>query len=178
MLYLASNFSSLDPRDMIYGLHGILQYTDTTTLLKPDYSKSLLEVYRDSVEAAFLNCLVIRHRQREIFLDSTLEVGNKDPTTNQGCLRPEVPNGERWTMGAFEPTTNSRSFGQRLWLTVGRNSYKTRGMHIRCSWGLCKKPMVRWGSVVSIVVFSFCCFVFGFTFYIGFTMSWVYSLWL
>ena len=103
------------------------------------------------------------------------------------CLRPEVRNGDRWTMGAFDPTTNSSSFGQRLgwlgvcngwsprtcdgfselmtqplwgnlWLAVGRNSYKARIMHIRCSWGLCKKPMVRWGSVVSIVVFSSCCF--------------------
>lgn len=55
MLYLASNFSSLDPRDMIYGLRGLLKYSDTTDLLVPDYSKTLLEVYRDSVEAAFRN---------------------------------------------------------------------------------------------------------------------------
>jgi hypothetical protein len=55
MLYLASNFSSMDPRDVIYGLRGLMEFYDGGRLLKPDYSKSTIEVYRDSVEAAFLN---------------------------------------------------------------------------------------------------------------------------
>lgn len=55
MLYLASNFSCLDGRDMIYRLRGLMRYSDPTSLLEPDYNKTLIEVYRDSVEAAFLN---------------------------------------------------------------------------------------------------------------------------
>ena len=55
MLYLASNFSSLDPRDVIYGLRGLMKLSDSAGLLDPDYSKLTVEVYRDSVEAAFVN---------------------------------------------------------------------------------------------------------------------------
>jgi hypothetical protein len=55
MLYLASNFSSMDPRDLIYGLRGLMKFSDGGGLLEPDYSKSTIEVYRDSVEAAFVN---------------------------------------------------------------------------------------------------------------------------
>jgi hypothetical protein len=55
MLYLASNFSSLDPRDVIYGLRGMMELGKGAELLEPDYSKSAAEVYRDSVEAAFVN---------------------------------------------------------------------------------------------------------------------------
>jgi hypothetical protein len=55
MLYLASNFSSLDPRDVIYGLRGMMKIDKGGELLKPDYSKSVAEVYRDSVEAALVN---------------------------------------------------------------------------------------------------------------------------
>jgi hypothetical protein len=55
MLYLTSNFSSMDPRDVIYGLRGLMEFSDGGGLLKPDYSKSTIEVYRDSVEAAFIN---------------------------------------------------------------------------------------------------------------------------
>lgn len=55
MLYLASNFSSLDPRDVIYGLRGMMQIDKGAELLKPDYSKTVAEVYRDSVEAALVN---------------------------------------------------------------------------------------------------------------------------
>jgi hypothetical protein len=56
MLYLASNFSCLDDRDMIYGLRGLMHLTESSpqaNLLDPDYSKSTTEVFRDSVEAAF-----------------------------------------------------------------------------------------------------------------------------
>ncbi|KAF4945241.1 hypothetical protein FGADI_12101 [Fusarium gaditjirri] len=53
MLYLASNFSSTDPRDMIYGLHGLMSVTRGSELLYPDYGKSTVEVYMDSVAAAF-----------------------------------------------------------------------------------------------------------------------------
>jgi hypothetical protein len=55
MLYLASNFSATDPRDMIYGLRGLMNFSDGAKLLDADYSKSIVNVYRDSVEAAFVN---------------------------------------------------------------------------------------------------------------------------
>ncbi|KAL8940285.1 MAG: hypothetical protein Q9216_002897 [Gyalolechia sp. 2 TL-2023] len=55
MLYLASTYSCLDARDVIYGLRGLMELSDGGELLDPDYSKSVLEVYRDSVEAAILN---------------------------------------------------------------------------------------------------------------------------
>lgn len=55
MLYLASNFSSTDPRDMIYGLHGLMTITRGSELLYPDYDKSTVEVYMDSVSAAFVD---------------------------------------------------------------------------------------------------------------------------
>ncbi|KAI0973321.1 heterokaryon incompatibility protein-domain-containing protein [Xylaria arbuscula] len=55
MLYLASNFSATDPRDVIYGLRGMIKCEDGGWLLDPDYSKSTVDVYRDSVEAALIN---------------------------------------------------------------------------------------------------------------------------
>ncbi|PMD25432.1 hypothetical protein NA56DRAFT_686025 [Hyaloscypha hepaticicola] len=55
MLYLASNYFSLDPRDVIYGLRGMMKIDKGAELLKPDYTKSVDEVYRDTVEAAFVN---------------------------------------------------------------------------------------------------------------------------
>ena len=55
MLYLASNFFSLDPRDVIYGLRGMMDLGKGAKLLEPDYSKSVAEVYQDSVEAALVN---------------------------------------------------------------------------------------------------------------------------
>lgn len=54
MLYLASTYSCIDARDVIYGLRGAMKYFNGAELLEPDYSKSILEVYRDSVEAAIL----------------------------------------------------------------------------------------------------------------------------
>jgi Heterokaryon incompatibility protein (HET) len=55
MLYLASNFAATDPRDVIYGLRGMMKSEEAGWLLDPDYSKSTLQVYRDSVEAAFID---------------------------------------------------------------------------------------------------------------------------
>ncbi|KAI1264749.1 heterokaryon incompatibility protein-domain-containing protein [Xylariaceae sp. FL1019] len=55
MLYLASTFEATDPRDVIYGLRGMIQCDNGGWLLDPDYAKTTLDVYRDSVEAAFLN---------------------------------------------------------------------------------------------------------------------------
>jgi Heterokaryon incompatibility protein (HET) len=55
MLYLASNFSCMDARDVIYGLRGLMNISTSAELLNPNYSKSTVEVYRDSVEAAFVN---------------------------------------------------------------------------------------------------------------------------
>ena len=58
MLYLASNFACQDDRDMIYGLRGLMNLpepSDQATLLNPDYDKSTVEVFRDSVEAALLD---------------------------------------------------------------------------------------------------------------------------
>ena len=55
ILYLASTYSCLDARDIIYGLRGLMEFSDGGDLLEPDYSKSTLEVYRDSVEAAIVD---------------------------------------------------------------------------------------------------------------------------
>lgn len=55
MLYLASSFSCLDARDVIYGLRGFMELVAGAELLKPDYSKSVVDVYRDSVEAALVD---------------------------------------------------------------------------------------------------------------------------
>ncbi|KAF3939357.1 hypothetical protein ABW19_dt0206404 [Dactylella cylindrospora] len=55
MLYLASNYGCLDPRDVIYGLRGLMKFSKGAEILKPDYNKQTLEVYRDSVEAALVN---------------------------------------------------------------------------------------------------------------------------
>jgi Heterokaryon incompatibility protein (HET) len=55
MLYLVSNFSCFDERDVIYSLRGLMEFSDGAEILDPDYNKSTVEVYRDSVEAAFVN---------------------------------------------------------------------------------------------------------------------------
>lgn len=55
LLYLATNFNSTDPRDVIYGLRGLIESHKGSNLLDPDYSKSTADVYRDSVEAAMLD---------------------------------------------------------------------------------------------------------------------------
>lgn len=55
MLYHASNFFWTDPGDFIFGLRGLTKFSDVAGLLDPDYSMSTMEVYRDSVEAAFVN---------------------------------------------------------------------------------------------------------------------------
>ena len=55
MMYLASNYSSMDTRDAIYGLRGLMEFSDGAGLLSPDYSKAIVDVYRDSVEAALVN---------------------------------------------------------------------------------------------------------------------------
>ncbi|PQE10509.1 heterokaryon incompatibility protein [Rutstroemia sp. NJR-2017a BVV2] len=55
MLYLASNFSCTDHRDFIYGLRGLMTFSDGAELLLPDYRKSVTEVYRDCAEAALIN---------------------------------------------------------------------------------------------------------------------------
>ena len=54
-LYLASNFLSTDAKDHIYGLRGLMEFREGGELLDPDYTKSVTEVYRDSVEAALVN---------------------------------------------------------------------------------------------------------------------------
>ncbi|KAL9587169.1 MAG: hypothetical protein Q9212_000442 [Teloschistes hypoglaucus] len=54
-LYLASTYSCLDARDVIYGLRGLMEVSNGGKLLSPDYSKSALAVYRDVVEAAILD---------------------------------------------------------------------------------------------------------------------------
>jgi hypothetical protein len=55
MLYLASNFSCLDERDMVFGLRGLMRISIAPEVLDPDYSKSTTDVYRETVEAAFVN---------------------------------------------------------------------------------------------------------------------------
>jgi hypothetical protein len=54
MLYLASSFASTDPRDQVYGLRGLMNFSDGAGLLDPDYGKLTIEVYRDSIEAGFI----------------------------------------------------------------------------------------------------------------------------
>ena len=54
-LYLASTYSCTDPRDVIYGLRGLMEISTGAGLLDPDYNKPVLEVYRDAVEASLLN---------------------------------------------------------------------------------------------------------------------------
>ena len=72
MLYLASTYSCLDARDVIYGLRGLMEFSNGGELLDPDYSKPVLEVYRDSVEAALLN-----FQNTDIF---TYITGNENPS--------------------------------------------------------------------------------------------------
>ncbi|KAH9885052.1 heterokaryon incompatibility protein-domain-containing protein [Xylariomycetidae sp. FL2044] len=55
ILYLASNFRATDPRDVVYGLRGMMKCNDGGWLLEPDYNKTTVDVYRDSVEAALIN---------------------------------------------------------------------------------------------------------------------------
>ncbi|KAI0485339.1 hypothetical protein GGR56DRAFT_70142 [Xylariaceae sp. FL0804] len=55
MLYLASTFSATDPRDVIYGLRPMMDCAEGGELLDPDYGKTTVEAYRDSVEAALIN---------------------------------------------------------------------------------------------------------------------------
>lgn len=45
----ADTFQASDPRDLVYGILGL---TRSPTLLRPDYSASVLEVYRDAIKAA------------------------------------------------------------------------------------------------------------------------------
>ena len=72
MLYLASTYSCLDARDVIYGLRGLMEFSDGSNLLDPDYSKSILDVYRDSVEAAIIN-----FQNTDVF---TYVTGNENPS--------------------------------------------------------------------------------------------------
>jgi hypothetical protein len=55
MFYLAPNYGCLDTRDNIYGLRGLIKLSKEVHMLDPDYSKSTLQVYRDSIEAALVN---------------------------------------------------------------------------------------------------------------------------
>ncbi|CAN9267614.1 unnamed protein product [Alternaria alternata] len=52
---LASNYGCVDARDTIYVLRGLMKLPKDGHMLDPDYSKSRLELYRDSVEAALMN---------------------------------------------------------------------------------------------------------------------------
>lgn len=72
MLYLASTYSCLDARDVIYGLRGLMELSNGSELLEPDYSKSTLEVYRDSVEAA-----IIDYQTTDVF---TYITGDENPS--------------------------------------------------------------------------------------------------
>jgi hypothetical protein len=72
MLYLASNFACTDLRDQIFGLRGLMKTTIGGELLRPDYTKSTLEVYRDSVEAALMDF-------------QNTDVLNYTPATHMSC---------------------------------------------------------------------------------------------
>jgi hypothetical protein len=72
MLYLASNYSTMDDRDVIYGLRGLMKFSKGAEILRPDYHKTTIEVYRDSVEAALVN-----FENTDVLLYVT---GNEDPS--------------------------------------------------------------------------------------------------
>lgn len=72
MLYLASNYSTMDDRDVIYSLRGLMKFSKGAELLEPDYNKSTIEVYRDAVEAALVN-----FENTDVLLYIT---GNEDPS--------------------------------------------------------------------------------------------------
>ncbi|KAJ6257802.1 hypothetical protein Dda_7591 [Drechslerella dactyloides] len=55
MLYLASNYSCWEPKAHVYGLRGLMKFSNGADILIPDCKKTTLEVYRDSVEAALTN---------------------------------------------------------------------------------------------------------------------------
>ena len=44
----------MDPRDVIYGLRGLIKVSFGVGLLDPNYNKLIFEVYRDSVEVSLL----------------------------------------------------------------------------------------------------------------------------
>ena len=77
MLYLASNFSSTDPRDQIYGLRGLMKFSHAAGLLDPDYGKSTVEVYRDSVEAGFVH---FQNTDVLLYRADNDRTGNKTPS--------------------------------------------------------------------------------------------------
>ncbi|KJZ75257.1 hypothetical protein HIM_05451 [Hirsutella minnesotensis 3608] len=78
MLYLASNFSSTDTRDAIYGLLGLIELSGGG--LEPDYSKSPMEVYQDSVREA-----LIQFQRTDVLLYAT---GNETPSWAPRWNRP------------------------------------------------------------------------------------------
>lgn len=103
MLYLASNFSSTDARDAIYGLFGLLRIPDRLGLLEPNYGKSVVEVYRDSVQAAldhFHNTDVllyvtgdgtpswVPHWNRPMLFRNPFRFGRSLPWRPAGCSGP------------------------------------------------------------------------------------------
>ncbi|KAI8623707.1 hypothetical protein F5Y19DRAFT_481399 [Xylariaceae sp. FL1651] len=51
ILYILSSFAATDPRDVVYGLRGMMRYVDGGWLLGPSYSKSTEEIFLDSVAA-------------------------------------------------------------------------------------------------------------------------------
>ncbi|PVH72238.1 hypothetical protein DL98DRAFT_660192, partial [Cadophora sp. DSE1049] len=60
------------PRDHIYGLRGLMKFSDGAGLLDPDYGKSEIEVYRDSVEAG-----LVHFQNTDVLLYRT---GNETPS--------------------------------------------------------------------------------------------------
>ncbi|KAH8624728.1 hypothetical protein IG631_20193 [Alternaria alternata] len=55
ILYLTSSYGCLDAGDTTCGLRGLMKLPKDFHLLDSNYSKSRLEIYRDSVEAAPMN---------------------------------------------------------------------------------------------------------------------------
>lgn len=72
MMYLASNYECTDPKDQIFGLWGLMKVDKGASLLSPNYEKTLIDVYQDSVEAAFLD------------FENT-DILNYTPGTNMAC---------------------------------------------------------------------------------------------
>ncbi|KAF5661556.1 het-domain-containing protein [Fusarium circinatum] len=94
MLYLSSNFASTDPRDMIYGLHGLMSITRGSELLYPDYDKSTVEVYMDSVAAAHRSPILGAPRDRAMLFRNPFRFGKALP------WRPSLDSKPTWSISA------------------------------------------------------------------------------
>ena len=96
VLYLASNFHATDPRDVIYGLRGMIHCTSKAAahLLDPNYGNSTTDTYRDSVEGDVHMALTLGAIQPE--QPTLVRVHNMDPLRDLLMVRQPG----RWSLRA------------------------------------------------------------------------------